>query len=116
MIVKNFLQAPGEMQAIHKGKGRGKNSLVFKAADFDTPLNFIRYVEMEPGSSIGVHRHGENEEIYVVLSGTGVMLVNDERQAVKQGDVILNKPGWEHGLENTSPMPLNIFVFEVDKR
>ena len=44
------------------------------------------------------------------------MLVNGERQAVKQGDVILNKPGWEHGLENPSPTPLSIFVFEVEKR
>jgi mannose-6-phosphate isomerase-like protein (cupin superfamily) len=71
---------------------------------------------MQAGSSIGVHRHGENEEIYVVLSGKGVMIVNDERQAVRPGDVILNKPGWEHGLENTSPTSLNIFVFEVDQR
>jgi hypothetical protein len=42
MIVKNFLEAPGELQAMNKG--RGKNSLVFDAADFDTPLKFIRYV------------------------------------------------------------------------
>ena len=103
MIVRNFLDAPGKIQAIHAGKGQGKNARVFDATDFDTPLKFINYVEIEPGSSIGVHRHGENEEVYVVLSGSGVMTVNDERQAVKTGDIILNKPGWQHGLENTFP-------------
>ena len=115
MIVKNFLEMPGELQSIHNGKGRGENVLVFDAADFDTPCKFIRYVEMEPGSSIGVHPHGENEEVYVVLSGNGVMTVNDESQTVKTGDVILNKPGWRHGLENVSTEPLKLFVFEVDQ-
>jgi mannose-6-phosphate isomerase-like protein (cupin superfamily) len=65
---------------------------------------------------IGVHRHGENEEMYVVLSGNGVMIVNGEGQAVKTGDIILNKPGWEQGIENTSQESLNLFVFEVDRR
>jgi oxalate decarboxylase/phosphoglucose isomerase-like protein (cupin superfamily) len=34
---------------------------------------------------------------------------------VKTGDVIVNKPGWSHGLENTSDQPLEILVFEVAK-
>lgn len=89
---------------------------MFGQADFDTPLKFINYVELEPGASIGVHRHGENEEVYVVLAGHGVMTVNGECQAVKTGDIILNKPGWEHGIENTAQELLKLFVFEVDKR
>ena len=115
MLIRNLFDAPYQVQSIHDGRGCGKNALVFDCADFDTPLKFIRYVEMEPGSSIGVHPHGENEEIYAVLSGNGVMTVNDESQAVKSGDVILNKPGWRHGLENTSNEPLKLFVFEVDQ-
>ena len=115
MIVRNYLEAPGKVQSIHGGKGVGKNARVFEAADFDTPLKFINYVEMEPGSSIGIHRHGENEEVYVVLSGNGMMTVNDERRAVKAGDIILNKPGWQHGLENVSDQTLKLFVFEVDQ-
>ena len=115
MIIRNFLEAPGKVQSIHDGQGLGKNARVFEAEDFDTPLKFINYVEMEPGSSIGIHRHGENEEVYVVLSGNGIMTVNDERQAVKAGDIILNKPGWQHGLENNSGQTLKLFVFEVDQ-
>jgi len=51
---------------------------------------------------LGNTHHGANEEVYVILSGHGTMTVNDESQAVKPGDVILNKPGWQHGLDNTS--------------
>lgn len=115
MIVRNFLQATGKIQSIHGGKGVGKNVRVFDQSDFDTPLKFINYVELEPGATIGAHRHGANEEVYVVLAGSGVMIVNDERQAVKPGDIILNKSGWAHGIENTSPEPLAILVFEVDQ-
>ena len=115
VIVRNFLEALGKVQSIHADKGLGKNARVFEAADFDTPLKFINYVEMEPGSSIGLHRHGETEEVYVVLAGNGMMTVNDERHAVKTGDIILNKPGWQHGLENTSGQILKLFVFEVNQ-
>ena len=115
MIIRNFLETPGKRQSVHDGAGLAKNARVFDAADFDTPLKFINYLEMDPGSSIGVHRHGANEEIYVVLGGYGMMTVNDERQAVKTGDIIVNKPGWQHGLENTSQEPLKLFVFEVDQ-
>jgi oxalate decarboxylase/phosphoglucose isomerase-like protein (cupin superfamily) len=41
--------------------------------------------------------------------------VNDTSQVVKTGDVILNKPRWQHGLENTSQEPLKLFVFEMDR-
>jgi mannose-6-phosphate isomerase-like protein (cupin superfamily) len=114
MIIRNLFEAPGRVHAIHEGSGQGKDARVFDSADFDTPLKFINYAELEPGASIGVHRHGENEEVYVVLSGRGLMMVNGERRAVGPGDVILNKPGWEHGLENTSAEPLALLVFEVD--
>jgi mannose-6-phosphate isomerase-like protein (cupin superfamily) len=115
MIVRNLRDAPGKTQAIHGGAGQGWNARVFDKADFATPLKFINYVELEPGASIGVHRHGDNEEVYVVLSGRGVMTVNGESREVATGDVILNKPGWEHGLESMSQEPLTVFVFEVDR-
>ncbi len=116
MIVRNFLDTPKQVQSIHAGKGQGKNALVFDAADFETALRFIRYVELKPGASIGNHRHGANEEVFVILSGSGMMTVNGSSQAVRTGDVILNKPSWEHGLENTSPASLNLLVFEVEKK
>lgn len=115
MIVRNFLEAPCRVQSIHQGKGLGKNARVYDKPDFDTALKFINYVELEPGASIGVHRHGANEEVYVILSGRGVMTVNGETRRVKTGDVVLNKPGWEHGLENPAQEPLVVFVFEVDR-
>jgi mannose-6-phosphate isomerase-like protein (cupin superfamily) len=115
MIVKNFLEAEGQIKSSHGGKGLVKDVRVFDQQDFETALRFVIYNELQPGSSIGVHQHGQDEEVYVILSGEGLMTVNDETRAVKTGDVIVNKPGWSHGLENTSDQPLEILVFEVAK-
>jgi mannose-6-phosphate isomerase-like protein (cupin superfamily) len=115
VIIRNFLEAPGKRQSVHEGVGQSWNVRVFDNADFDTALKFINYLEMEPGSTIGVHKHSANEEVYVVLAGSGVMTVNDDRRAVKTGDIIVNKPGWAHGLENTSEEILKLFVFEVEQ-
>ena len=70
---------------------------------------------MDPGTSIGYHQHGENEELYVILEGSGTMTVNGETSKVQAGDVIVNKPGWSHGLENTSETTIKLLVFEVAK-
>jgi len=49
----------------------------------------------------------------VVLEGHGILTVNGEKREITSGDVIVNKPGWSHGLENNSESPLKMLVFEV---
>jgi quercetin dioxygenase-like cupin family protein len=115
MIVRSFFEAEGELKPSHEGTGLVKQVDLFAHEDFDTNLSFIIYCEIEPGRSIGYHQHGENEEVYAILDGAGLMRVNGQVQEVKAGDVILNKPGWSHGLENNSSEPLKVFVFEVVK-
>jgi quercetin dioxygenase-like cupin family protein len=66
--------------------------------------------EFEPGSSIGIHEHEGDEEIYYVISGSGVMIVDGERRNVSQGDIVLTKSGSSHGLENGNDGELKIFV------
>jgi quercetin dioxygenase-like cupin family protein len=113
MIVRNYLETAYTLGPSHGGQGQVKNVRLFEAEDFDTRLRFIYYLEMEPGTSIGYHQHGDNEEAYIVIEGNGLMTVNNEARQVKTGDVILNKPGWSHGLENTSDHVLKLLVFEV---
>ena len=115
MIVKNFLETEGDMQQSHQGEGLVSNVKLFSQEEFETNLTFIIYTEIPPGSSIGYHQHGANEEVYVVLEGRGIMNTNGELREVHTGDVILNKPGWSHGLKNTFDEILRILVFEVNK-
>jgi mannose-6-phosphate isomerase-like protein (cupin superfamily) len=115
MLTRNYLAAEHKLETSHSGKGQVKSIKLFDHTDFDTPLRFLYHIEMDPGTSIGYHQHGENEELYMVLEGNGTMTVNSEAREVQAGDVIVNKPGWSHGLENTSEKAIKLLVFEVAK-
>ncbi|HVO44023.1 MAG TPA: cupin domain-containing protein [Aggregatilineales bacterium] len=115
MIVKNYLDSAPEASASHGGKGLVSNVRVLDRADFSTALRFVIYTELEPGTSIGYHQHGDDEGVYVILRGRGTLTVNGQTRPVKAGDTILNKPGWSHGLENDSDGKMEILVFEVGR-
>lgn len=74
----------------------------------------MNYAELPPHTSIGYHRHRQDEEIYVILEGQGRMTVNEEVREVRQGDVLINRPEWAHSLENHTDEVLKVLVFEVD--
>ncbi|MDX2176635.1 MAG: cupin domain-containing protein [Candidatus Sumerlaeia bacterium] len=114
MIVRNFLDHPVVEGPAHGGAGSMRSAFLYGAEDFATALRFVIHTEIPPGASIGYHTHGNNEEVYVILEGGGVMTVNGEARRVRAGDVLLNKPGWSHGLANDTDAPLRILVFEVD--
>lgn len=59
-----------------------------------------------PGQTTRRHRHGQTEEIYYILSGEGLMVVGDEKQAVRVGGAILIPPGAWHCVTNTGRVNL----------
>ncbi|MDI3480408.1 MAG: hypothetical protein PWQ97_63 [Tepidanaerobacteraceae bacterium] len=64
--------------------------------------NFVMgHVTLYPAGCVPLHSH-EQEEVYLILSGKGVICINDEEQNVKRGDYIYISPGFNHVLNNTS--------------
>lgn len=61
----------------------------------------LRHVEVEPGKqATPLHCHSMEEEIFVVLSGEGTLLLGDDETAVRPGTVIARPPatGVAHAL------------------
>ncbi len=54
-----------------------------------------------------------NSEVYYIISGTGIMHINNEFEPVEKDDTIYIKPGTIQFIENTSDAPL-IFLCIVD--
>ncbi|MGY5957150.1 cupin domain-containing protein [Kosakonia sp. BK9b] len=54
------------------------------------------------------HLHHAQEEMFIVLNGTGTLRIGDEQRPIKEGDVICIPPGtdWPHQIINTSDHPL----------
>jgi mannose-6-phosphate isomerase-like protein (cupin superfamily) len=110
----NLDELTTERSRAHGGNGCIDFVRVASADDLDGACNFIDQAVLDPGVSIGRHRHGaEEEEFYLVLSGHGTMWRDGDTFSVRAGDLIRNRPSGEHGLENTGDEPLRLFVFEL---
>ena len=117
VMIKNFLSTKKQhQQSSHGGSGAVALYEIWDKADFQSDIDFIDRVVVPPGSNIGFHQHGNNEEMYVILQGTGLMKLEDEEVTVEQGDMILNPRGGSHGLTNNSDGDLDILVIQVSIR
>ena len=86
-----------------------KSYLLLTEGQFGSKNLAITWVEGEPGSMQAVHGHPDNEQIYVIVRGRGVMQVADEMQEVGEGTLLYIPPGAAHAIKNTSDEPL-VFV------
>jgi mannose-6-phosphate isomerase-like protein (cupin superfamily) len=58
------------------------------------------------GESVTEHFHKVTEEFYHILSGTGLMKINDEEAPVNPGDTVIILPGMHHKITNNGTVPL----------
>ncbi len=64
-------------------------------------------VVLDPGCSIGWHRHTGETEPYYILKGEGTFIDNDgSRTTVTPGDICTTEDGQCHSMENNSSEPL----------
>lgn len=95
----------------------GRNEILFSRRmelEQRSGCNFLDMSILPPGASIGLHCHSEDdEEIYIVVSGSGMMRAGESTFQVGPGDVIVNPPGGTHGLENCGTEDLRLVVIDV---
>ncbi|MEZ9819938.1 cupin domain-containing protein [Shewanella sp. 10N.286.45.A1] len=113
-LIKNFLDAKKQSLAkSHDGSGQYDLYEIWNRADFSSNVDFIDRVVIPPNSTVGYHKHANNEEIYIVIEGQGAMNLNGKDISIKKGDMILNQPFGEHGLVNNSDSVIDILVIQV---
>jgi len=113
----NLSELPLEDACAHEGRGLIRFHRILTGDDVDGACNFMDCTVMPPGTSIGEHtHHPSEEEYYLVLAGEGVMRRDGETFTVRAGDLVRNRPGGTHALENPGPGELRLFVFELGVR
>jgi mannose-6-phosphate isomerase-like protein (cupin superfamily) len=60
----------------------------------------ITWVKGEPGSQQNLHAHPDEEQVYVIVAGRGLMHVADEEREVGPGTMILVPKGASHAIRN----------------
>lgn len=110
MKIRNFLNVPLVKERIHEGEGLCEHSGVFGGSDFDTPVRFVNYTIIPPNGSFGQHKHDDDNEMYIVLEGSGEYTQEGETAHVREGDIMINAPFASHGIENTGDVPMRLLV------
>jgi len=100
----------------HGGQGTIEIQKVFKREELTGAWDFALRVIMPPNSSMGLHQHGDEEEMYIILSGEGIMTVDGKDQKVVKGDMIFNKPFGEHGLLNHGNHDIELLIIQASKQ
>lgn len=114
MLIHNFLTTPLYAESIHGGEGLCRHATIFPGSEIDAPIQFINYTILPPQASFGLHKHGSNNEFYIVLSGEGVYTQDGEDRPVHTGDIMMNVPHGTHGIRNTGSEDMALLVLECD--
>ncbi|WP_376967884.1 cupin domain-containing protein (plasmid) [Azospirillum sp. A26] len=89
------------------------------------PFMAVDYMDLhvlEPGCSIGIHRHRDNQEVFLLLNGKALMITGDwaeydgrqraiEVRTMRAGELALVKGGQMHALVNSLDEPCSLFMF-----
>ncbi|HPF52962.1 MAG TPA: cupin domain-containing protein [Draconibacterium sp.] len=109
LIVKNLNTLKGQLI------DRDGNQFTVKTIipDDETTKCRANFVELEPGNyAYGYHYHEANEEVFYIISGTGVVRTISGDVAVKPGDVIGFPTGEKgaHVISNNSETEKLVYI------
>jgi mannose-6-phosphate isomerase-like protein (cupin superfamily) len=104
MTIADLSQIPGRRFPAR----RHSQNLVGGASPIQANGFCLGHVVLEPnGGQVPWHNHPQ-EEVYVVLEGSGEMCVGTERQTVCAGQAVYIPPHEFHQLTNTGKAPLKM--------
>ena len=89
------------------------------------PFMAVEYMDLhvlEPACGIGLHRHRDNQEIFLMLDGDGLMVVGDwadsgsrlrsfEVRSLRAGELAMLRGGNLHALMNPADRRASLFMF-----
>lgn len=110
-----MIHKPAEMKTeikeqVRGGKGKVTFQHLFPKEEIKAKTRLCARLILPPGASIGPHRHDGEDELFVVIRGSGVIDDGKTRTAVGAGDAILTGNGESHSLENSGSDPLEVLA------
>jgi len=110
-IVQHDAEIAKNEPGTHDGGGQ---TIGYSFFDKTPGMKFIfRKRALHPGAGVGLHEQHE-DEVYYVLSGKGVMTVDDTKVDMTPGTAVLTRPGSSHSLKQTGNDDLVVLIsYEV---
>lgn len=111
MIRKQSDYRIDERPEMRGGNGTVRIEHLFEpGTELKSPTRLCAKLYLEPGVSIGFHRHESEEEIFVIVKGQGEIDDNGTSRQVAAGDSVLTGNGAGHAVKNTGSETLEILA------
>ncbi len=101
-----MIRRSNELQQVRQpemkgGAGALETTHFLQADEFHGKGRLFAHGRLRPGSSVGLHRHEKDFEVYYILHGHGMYNDDGTIQPVGPGDVTICPEGRSHALDNT---------------
>lgn len=83
----------------------------FRQVLFTAPHLQLVLMTLQPGEEIGLETHDHGDQFFRVEAGQGAAILDGERTALGDGDIVVIPAGTEHNIVNTSRSePLRVYT------
>jgi mannose-6-phosphate isomerase-like protein (cupin superfamily) len=108
-MIRKAAERPVEVRANLRG-GTGEVTIrhYFKPDEFGAKTRLCALLTLPPGASIGTHAHAGEDEIYLIVRGSGLLEEDGRETRVQAGDAVLTGKGSTHAIRNGGTEPLEI--------
>lgn len=117
MLLKEYklIKSPQQMLIELKENMRGGTGTVtlqhlLNADEINAKCRLCARMTLPPQSSIGLHQHNNEDEIYIITRGQGQLNDGSTIQVVSAGDTILTGNGEQHSLHNHTDTDLELIA------
>ena len=101
MIKRKNQQEVEVREKMRNGKGAVTIRHHFKPEEIKARTRLCAELTLPPGTGIGAHDHVEEDEVYIIQKGKGMMTDGGREFPVEAGDAILTGQGASHSIWNT---------------
>jgi mannose-6-phosphate isomerase-like protein (cupin superfamily) len=105
MIVHRNERKVEDKEKMRDGEGTTRITYFLDASNEKNARMFAE-ITLNPGCSIGYHKHESETEYYFIVSGTGTVNDDGKEVAVNPGDSVITGNGASHSIKNTGSAPL----------
>ncbi|KHC91433.1 hypothetical protein Mc24_05150 [Thermotoga sp. Mc24] len=110
MVIRSSDVKVEKVLSMRGGKGEVEMTHLLSKEIMHNKARLFAKMKLSPGSSVGLHKHEGEFEIYYILSGEGVFHDNGKDVPIKAGDVCFTDSGESHSIENTGDTDLEFLA------
>ena len=88
--------------------GRWTRNLVGGLSPIQSDHFALGWVVLDPNGGQVPWHNQEQEEVYLIVDGSGEICLGDERREIRAGQCVAIPPGVFHQLTNTGPIPMTM--------